>query len=37
LKSAGVDIPFDVDGALSGKYDDQYNRLWDYLRSFRTK
>lgn len=37
LKSAGVDIPFDVDGALSGKYDDQYNRLWDYLRAFRTK
>ena len=37
LASAGVDIPFDVEGALAGRYDDQYNQLWQYLRSFRTK
>lgn len=37
LASAGVSIPFDVDGALEGKYDDQYNQLWQYLRSFITK
>lgn len=29
--SAGVEIPFDIDGVLSGKYDDQYNQLWNYL------
>lgn len=29
--SAGVDIPYDIEGALSGKYDDQYEKLWKYL------
>lgn len=31
LKTAGVDIPWDVEGVLSGKYDKEYKKLWDYL------
>lgn len=31
LASAKVQIPFDIDGVLSGKYDEQYEKLWTYL------
>lgn len=34
LRTAGVAIPFDIEGALLGKYDDQYRRLWHYLESY---
>ena len=37
LESAGVTIPFDIEGAKSGKYDDQYQKLWNYLKSFKNK
>lgn len=35
LASAGVDIPYDIESVLSGKYDAQYDCLWEYLRSFK--
>lgn len=31
LKTVGVNIPWDVEGVLSGKYDEEYKKLWDYL------
>ena len=31
LASAGVVIPFDIDGVLAGKYNSEYERLWRYL------
>jgi polysaccharide pyruvyl transferase WcaK-like protein len=31
LASAGVQIPFDIEGVLIGKYDEQYEKLWAYL------
>lgn len=35
LKSANVNIPFDIEGALAGEYDKEYEKLWTYLRSFK--
>jgi polysaccharide pyruvyl transferase WcaK-like protein len=31
LRSAGIDIPNNVKAILEGKYDEQYEQLWDYL------
>lgn len=31
LKSAQVNIPWDIDGVLEGKYDSEYEKLWKYL------
>lgn len=31
LASAGVVIPFDIDGVLAGKYNSEYEQLWQYL------
>ena len=37
LKSAGVTIPFDIEAVRSGHYDEEYQKLWDYLKKFKKK
>ena len=37
LSSAGVGIPYEPERILSGEFDEQYDRLWQYLRSFKKK
>lgn len=35
LKTVGVEIPWDIEGVLNGKYDDQYKLIWEYLNNYK--
>lgn len=31
LDTVGAEIPWDIDGILSGKYDEEYQKIWNFL------